>query len=293
MEFPYGEIEPTIPPGVTPPECWPEYVPVAVPVTFCARETIDSTPPGIRWGIWPLMFEQYVTDTEPTPSSKDTGALARNRAVLWKRIHRTDIPKGWYTLSTSPWRVDGFIALSPTEDYRALWHKQPRRDLRLWKEQFENISYRIEKISFDDYKKAYANSTVKKNAGSFSIEALERKYADPIGRAHMQLWGVRNIATSAIVAGISLRFSPSHNSATYEAPFITPEAKKIYAMTALIDRWFTESQQRGIQFLVFNTFWHKGEPKSWKNFSLFKSHFGPRYIAYPPVLWKFVRGKLI
>jgi len=262
-----------------------------MPRTICKREEVGTAPRGIRWSLWPLTFEQYVTDQEPDTEAAKIGNLARMRFVMWKRLHPGPAPKGWRALSKRPWRVDGFVELAVGEDYKKGWQKQARRDLRLWEEKFSNKTHRIESVSWEEYRAAYAKSTVQKNIGSDAIEALERKHATQIGRQHMALWAVRNLETGTIVAGISPRYSPALKRATYECPFILPEAKQLYAMTALLDHWFRESAKAGMTLLVFNSFWQPGEPKSWKAFSLFKSHFGPSYVAYPPTLWKFVGGK--
>jgi len=216
----------------------------------------------------------------------------RNRAVMWKRLHDGPVPKGWHKLSSLPWRVDGFVELKPETDYKAGWYKQARRDLRLWEEKFFNKGYCIEPVNFDEYARAYKKSTVAKKIGVDALDAVTRKYATQIGREHMYMCGVRNTVSGELVAGIILLYSPIFNSSKYECPFILPEAKKIYAMTALVNHWFMESLKRGVSLLVFSAFWNKGEPKSWKAFSLFKSHFGPQLVAYPPTLWKFVRGKI-
>ena len=283
-----------MPTNFVPPELWPEYVHIAMPRTVCAREEVGGKqtggPMGIRWSIWPLTVEEYITDSEP--AIDNSGTLARNRAVMWKRLHDGPVPKGWSKLSNLPWRVDGFVELMPDTDYKAGWHKQARRDLRLWEEKFLNHGYTIEPVSFDEYERTYKTSTVAKKIGLDALEVVERKHDEDIYRDNTNIFGVRNTVSRELVAGIIILYSPTHNSSKYECPFILPEAKKIYAMTALINHWFTESLKRGIMLLVFSAFWNKGEPKSWKAFSLFKSHFGPQLVAYPPTLWKLVRGKL-
>ncbi len=272
---------------------WPEYIHLAMPRTVCAREEVGGgqtgNPKGIRWSLWPLTFEEYVSDREP--AIDDSGKLARNRVMMWKRLHDGPAPKGWYKLSKNPWRVDGFVELTPDTDYKTGWYKQARRDLRLWEEKFLNKGYSIEPVSLEEYERAYKKSTVMRKVGFDPLQILRRKYATKVGRENMALWGVRN-KRGEIIAGINLRFSPTYNSTKYECPFILLEAKHVYAMTALVDHWFKESLKRGVTLLVFSCFWHKGEPKSWKAFSLFKSHFGPQLVAYPPTLWRFVRGKL-
>ena len=292
MDFPYGEITTAPPRNFAPPEMWPENITVAMPRTVCSREKVGTAPEGVRWSLWPLTFEEYVGDEEPDIAAGSQGALARNRIVIWKRVSNRQIPKGWYRSSKRPWRVDGFFELRDGENYKERWHKQARRDFRLWQEKFLHNGYAIEPVSIAEYRIAYKKSTVNKILGIDPLEVLERKYADPLGKANMTLWGVRSAATGEIIAGIAPRYSPTYASATYQCPFILPEAKGVYAMTALMDHWFAEAASRGATLLVFNSFWQPGEERGWKAFSLFKSHFGLKYVAYPPGLWRFVRGKI-
>lgn len=291
MDFPYGDIG-SIPEDFSPPEAWPEFIHAAMPRGVCRRAALKGPPPGVRWSLWPITFEEYVGDREPDIVAGKNAPLARTRFVMWKRAHRTDAPKGWLTLSRRPWRVDGYVEMKPGEDFTRGWYKQARRDLRLWQEQHLGRGYAIEEISIGEYREAFARSTVNRAVGRDPLGIVERKYANPVGRAHMRLWGVRNTHSGAIIAGLSARYSPAANSATYESPFILPEARAVYAMTGLMEHWFALEAARGTKYLVFNSFWQPGEPKSWKPFSLFKSHFGPAYVAYPPTLWKFVPGKI-
>jgi hypothetical protein len=291
MDLPFGDIV-DIPPDLVPPEIWPEYEAVAMPHAPSRREEVGTNPAGIRWGVWPIIFEEYVSDTEPVLADAAGGALAYNRAVACKRVRRTDIPPGWHQLSQMSWRIDGFAELRPGEDYTAQWHPQTRRNLRLWQTRHADKGYRIEEISMDEYRAAYKKSTVKKKIGNDPLSILERKQSSPRGREHRTTWGVRNTITGEIIAGLSLCHSPTYNSSAYESPFILPEARKVHAMTALVDHWYAESARRGIKYQVYNSFWQPGEPKDWKNFSAFKAQFGPSLIAYPPTLWHPVRGKL-
>ena len=291
MDFPFGEIVSNPPPDFVPPEAWPEYEAIAMPHAPSRREEVGTNPPGIRWGVWPIFFEEYVSDTEPVLSDAG-GALGYTRAVAWKRIHPGPIPPGWRELSKKSWRIDGFAELKPGEDYTAQWHPQARRNLRLWQTRFAGKGYRIEEISMDEYRAAYQKSTVKNKIGNDPLNILMRKQSSPRGREHRTTWGVRNTSTGEIIAGVSLCHSLTFNSSAYESPFILPEARKTYAMTALIDHWYAESLRRWIKYQVYNSFWQPGEPKDWKNFSAFKAQFGPTCVAYPPTLWKLVRGKL-
>ncbi len=293
MDFPYGELMTTPPAGFMPPEAWPEYETLALPRSPSKRESVGNNPKGIRWGVWPIYFEEYTTDTEPDMTASQSGDLAYNRAIAWNRISRTDIPAGWRVFSKQSWRVDGFVELKPGEDYTVHWHHQTRRNLRLWKSRHENKTHRIEPITMDEYRAAYKQSTVKKKIGDDPLNILERKQAIMRNLEHRKTWGVRNISTGNIIAGISLCHSPTFNSSAYESPFILPEARHTFAMTALIDHWYAESMRRGLRYQVYNSFWQPGAPKDWKNFSTFKAQFNPTCVAYPPTLWRFKGGKFI
>lgn len=291
MKFPYGELLTTVPKNFTPPEMWPEYEAASMPRSPSTREKIDADPPGIRWGIWPLYFEEYISDKEPDlVAGSAQGKLLFSRFVAWRRIERTDIPKGWRAFSKRPWRVDGFVDVE--KNYRDKWSPQARRNIRLWEKRYAQ-EYVLEKISIEEYKEAYAQSTVRKKIGFDAFNILERKEQQKETSQYRELWGIRSKATGMIIAGISFCFSPTANRCVYEAPFILPEAKKTYAMTALIDHWFASTLAHNMSQVVFSSFWQPGEASSWKNFSAFKSQFNPTCVGYPPTLWKFVRGKFL
>lgn len=275
-----------------PPEVWPEYETLALPRPPSRREAVGKNPQGVRWGVWPVYFEEYVSDTEPDLAAAESGALAYNRAVAWKRIARTDIPHGWHHLSKRAWRIDGFAELRAWEDYTARWRAQTRRNLRLWRARHNEKTHRIEPISMGEYRAAYTQSTVKEKIGNDPLNILERKHAVMRNREHRASWGVRNLATGEIIAGISFCHSPTFNSSAYESPFILPEARHTFAMTALIDHWYAESLRLGLRYQVYNSFWQPGAPRDWKNFSAFKAQFNPTCVAYPPTLWRFKTGKL-
>ncbi len=271
------------PSNFVPHEMWPEYEWVANPPSICARERVPNAPCGIRWSLWPITFEEHIGDEEP--DVKTGGALARPRLVSWKRVRRTDAPAGW-SVGAHPWRVDAYHVLLP--DYAARWNKSSRRDLRLWRQNFLDKTHRIEQISWGEYREAYKKSIVGKKIGTDQLMQLGRK----IRPGGPELWGVRNIRSGEIIAGTAMHYSPAYKSSMREAPFILPEARLCHAMTGLMDHWFARSQVLGIELQVFSYFAHPGAPKDWEGFSAFKRQFGVAEVAYPPVLYRFVWGKI-
>ncbi len=292
MKFEYGDIV-TPPENFIPREMWPEYGYVSDPPSICRREEVGTEPAGIRWGVWPLIIEEYFGDTEPDLTASAEGRLSYNRIVRWKRILNTNIPKGWKELSKKTWRVDGFFPLERHESYADFWQKNARRDLSQWKEKFLNKSHVIESISLSEYAESYGRSTVARRTHNDRLHDLLRKKALPIVQKNMDLWGVRNIKTGEIVAGMAIIHSPTFQSSSHYSPFILPEGARVYAATALMNHWFEEGLRHKEKFLVTTNFWYQGLPKSWKGFSEFKSHFGWQYVAYPPQLIRFVRGKFL
>lgn len=288
MDFSYGPLTTDIPAFFMPPDAWPEYGHEADPAPICKREPLGAG--ALRWALWPLCFEEHVGDTEPDTASFSRGTLAYNRLVTWRRIARTTGARGWFAPSKKSPEIDGFKLLQ--DDVTAGWNKNARRDLSLWQKNHEGVTHTIERISLKEYAAAYARSTIAKRYNAHRMRDLERKYALPLVAAHTDLWGVRNRATGTIVAGTAVISSPTFRASTHFAPFIHPEARAIFAATGLIYHWFADAQKKGHLFVVTTNFWYPGKPKEWKGFSEFKSHFGFSYIAYPPVLYRFVRGKL-
>lgn len=271
------------PKNFAPFEMWPEYDWIAAFPAICKREWVEGANRAVRWSLWPLTFEMQVGDTEPDLMAP--GRLRRPRVVRWNRLARTDVPPGWHE-TKFPWRVDAYHKMGP--DYRAKWRKNPRRDLKLWLERHNNKTHTIEPISIDEYRDAYKKSLTFKKVGSEQVDGMVAKY----GKTPFELVGVRNKATGEIIAGTALLYSPAYNVSMREAPFILDEARRTYAMTALMDYWFDLSLKRGTELQYVSYLSHEGSPKEWAGFSAFKRQFGLTEIAYPPILWRVVGGKI-
>src|SRR3989338_7235416 len=197
MHFLYGEMAKEVPDNFAPPEAWEEFGTLMYPPEICAREDVQG---GIRWSLWPLTFEQYISDAEPDLEKSKTGKLARNRVIAWRRI-RAESPKpnDWMQFSKKSWRIDGYHKLE-SGDYLSVWNKNARRDARLWRDTLGEL-YNVEEIPFEEFKAAYLKSTVAKKFGTSLLEVLERKMELPQVSAQIKLWGARNIKTGQIIAG--------------------------------------------------------------------------------------------
>ena len=291
MDFPYGKLLSSMPDDFVPPDLWPEYCRIADPPSICKREVLGDKPGnGERWGVWPLFFELYTGDVEPDVYKEaQMGQLRYNRIVTWHRLRTKDQPPGWYTISKNPRQVDGFIDLKQEIPHITLWNKKARRDLRRW-QTLSPSKYTIERVSLTEYGEAYKKSWTGQKIGFDRLYQVEERFKLGVGE-HIELWAVLN-TKGEIIAGNAILFSPTYLHSANLAPFTNEEGKKVYGMTALIDYWFNESKKRGYQYAVTTNFWFPGQPRGWKGFSEFKSHFGFSYVPHPPELFRFMRGKV-
>lgn len=291
MEFIYGELE-RAPAGFVPVDQWPEYAYITQPAPVCAREEVGTHPRGIRWTLWPFTFEDYVSDEEPSMADSRRGRYARSRVVTWERVRRQDVPRGWRQFSARPFRVDGVKMFKEGEDFAREWEPSAQRKLRTFKKEVAAGRYAIEPVHLEEFSAAYRQSLIGQKIENRRLADLEKKLAYPAFRDNIEYWGVRNTATGAVVAGTAIVYSPTYRGSSHFAPFILPEAREMHAATGLVEHWFAQTIARGYAFATTTNFWFKGEPEEWKGFSEFKSHFGFAYVHYPPVLYKFVLGKI-
>lgn len=288
MQFPYGAIVGSLPSGYAPRQQWPEYDQAAQVPAFMRPRSVGSTIKGIQWGLWPIMFEEYVSDDEPS-----TATDGPNRVIIWQRLTRRNVPDGWLQMSRKPGRVEGF-ALLDKDDHRRTWSESARRYARKWQTDFLHIHYDIEEISFDEFCKNYLLSTVAKKAQTLQLDILAQMLANDACAPHVTLWGARNIQTEELVAGLAIVTSQTHRASYYQAGFIKETPDNAPAMIGLMDHWFMVAKERGVRILMFGGFWHPGLPKKvWGGFSAFKAKFGLQYIEYAPPLMRFKRGTFL
>ncbi len=279
-------------PPFSPPEAWPEYGWLAEPMEFCkARETVGISPRGIRYATFPFCHEEYVGDVEPDLAESKKGLYARNRWILWKRVTDGPVPIGWRVWQWRPWRIDGVFDFDG-RSYVDAWNDDARRNLKRWRNRFDGKEFVIETVSFGAFCDAYKKSTVATRTKTFYLDILSRKRALLPADGQPELWGVRSVATGEIVAGVAVHFFSKYATSVHECPFMLPGAGKVSAPTGLMDRWFSESERRGMRTMVTPYLFRPGDPEEWRGPSDFKLHFGFRPVSYPPLLVRFVRGKL-
>ena len=288
MEFPYGKITPTLPQGCIPYEQWPEFKLEALPQPFCNPVAVGHSPKGVRWSFWPLTFEEYVSDQEPDLSVSDPHDTARYRFIMWRRVTTTRTPKGWWALSRAPSRVEGFIILRP--DYWRTWSENARRQRKKWLTQIVHKTYTTETVGLTEFEEAYKKSTVARSTLRESIKIAKQMEAASPGTVTYKV--AKRLSDGAIKAGFAYIDSSYAKSSYYAVGFYHKDTQDVPLTLGLIDEWFADAEKKGYRFLHLGQFWRPGESRAWKGFSLFKSKLNPIYIAYPPLLWRFARGKV-
>lgn len=292
MHCQYGELIQTLPEGFVPYQQWPEYHTAADIPKILHPIAVGKNPTGTRRGIWPLFVEEYVSDTEPDLLQSDPDQTAPNRIIKWHRVVRQDIPHGWRAFLQTPSRIEGFAEVFPHDAYWTHWSESARRYRKKWTQEFLGKKYTIEPIPFEEFAASYKQGTISNTVKKIFLEKLALKLLLSKDSETITLWGVRDIQTARVVAGMATITSPQHKASYYLCGFIHPAAEHDPVMLGVMDHWFGMAQKNGILFLHFGCFWKKGDPVSWKGFSTFKSKFGLQYIAYPPILVRIARGNI-
>jgi hypothetical protein len=290
MDTQYGNVIHELPEGFVPREQWPEYALAADVPPLLAPRVVGKRPVGMYRRFWPIVVEEYISDEEPVLADSDPSGVALNRMIIWQRLCRSDVPRGWRVFSSEPTRLEGFAEIQQGE-YWHQWSESARRYRKKWHEECLGSRYRISAVSYADFERAYKKSTVVKVVKNSLLDVIKRKLALPEGK-HIELWCAESLETGEFVAGMATITSPTCHGSHYISGFVTQAAGKDPAMVGLMDHWFHISHARGVRFLHFGGFWTKGSPENWKGFSLFKSKFGLKYIACPSPLFRFQRGRL-
>jgi hypothetical protein len=267
---------------------WPEY---NVAAGFLPFERAVYLPgmPGVRKGPWPLTADVFFGDRDPDtfPGAHESGP---NRMQIWQRTFRTDVPLGWFSLSKSISKIEGFVDIRQPE-YWANWSDTSTRYRNKWYRECLGKKYLIQNIDFETYRAAYLESTIAKKIHKVMLVNLEKRLSQPQG-VHIECTAAKGSKTGEIVAGMAVIHSPTFKASYYQSGFYMDSVKKEPVMVGLFDDWFQRSKQKDFMYLHLGNFWTKGDPRSWKGFSEFKSKFGPNYIAFPPDLLRFKRGSL-
>ncbi len=223
-----------------------------------------------------------MSDADPDLSLSESITPAPFRFVIWRRILRTDVPKGWLQWGSKMSALKGYCRVPPTGDVRVNWSRTVKYKALVWRKKFLNKDFEIVDTSWDEFSRGYSKSLVHKKLYGLLMRGFGGLYRDR--PENVNLWGVRHVPTGKIVAGLGVLNSPSSRSSYYSIGFYLPGFKEVPLMVGLFDHWFQYSQMNNIDLLQLGGFWQKGDPKEWKGYSTFKSKFGTEYVEYQPKL---------
>lgn len=238
---------------------------------------------GSRWFHGPMCVERFTGDIEP-----EVVRDGQWRIVVWQTLARTDRPKGW--LRGFPGMSVGLTGYAPMPDdgeYSRRWSPHARRQLAKWRKS----GWVIREISYDEYVEGYARSGQDVVLRAMFSSILRSKIRTHPGLVRM--YGAAPSADPAarIEAAFASNDVPETSESLHMLSYICPSAFDSGAGVGLMDHWFRTAGGRGVSYFDFGIFWKKGDPRSWKGFSRFKSQFGVRFFRYPTPLMRFTRGK--
>jgi hypothetical protein len=272
-----------LPKNFVPYQQWVEYDLANSLLPHVRAKEAGIHPRGLRWGRWPIYFEEYFSDREPALNDPNSPP----RLVIWHRLVRDDIPAGWRQLSKKASRLEGFATVTDM-DYARHWSESARRYLRRWLTL--QGQYAIKPVTLDEFLSSYARSGLPSWIKGNYAHILRQRARGPQAR-HLRLIAACD-KSGIMAAGMAVIDSPTCFGSYYLCGFVTPEYSELPVMLGLMDHWYASSLERAITYLHFGEFWLPGKPEHWKGFSQFKAKFGLQYIEYPPVLMRPKGGTL-
>lgn len=206
------------------------------------------------------------------------------RLIVWRPFTRTDHPTGW--LQSDLIGNIGLTGIAPvTREYWKSWSGHAQRHRTKWTHENE---WALRELSLEEFLSAYS-----KTKKEFSLKKLFSLMLARKVRGHgdrVRLIGASRAGEREVFAGFASLTIPESRQAVHLISFIHAPARGSSVGVGMMDDWFSFGQKNGLRFLDFGLFWKKGEPKSWKPWSNFKSQFGIHFIMHPSpfakIMWK-------
>ena len=273
--------------GYLPVYQWPDFNPLLTMSDFKGSSVAAGAQTGVYWRFGPFSFEKYYGDTEPTIMPLPKEKRLPIRIIMWQRLLRSDTPEPW---SSFGGRISHKIGIVKTDgEYMREWSETAKRYLKKWKNEFQDSVYAIEEVAYKEFADAYLKTgTVPSGLRGPTLWEIRMRMQNPLTSITFTV--ARNKRTGKIASGMACMQSSKLPLSYYMAGFITKRAGNDPVMTGLFDHWFKRCRREGIRYADFGGFWWKGKDNSWKGLSLFKGKFGPMYLFYPAVLYRFEFG---
>ncbi len=261
-------------------EMWPDYnlmqsiIPAMKPI---------KNGEWIEYGLWPLIVRVYQGDERPNIENK---YYLTPRILAWDRTKCDNLvdTKGWLSIGKEPRKLYGYLEIRDN-NYTQKWNETARYGFRKWQSVYRK-QYDIVEVSFKEFSTLYKQSEtytmMEKSTRDNPIKSSEKR--DTSGRLCMVYLLLREKETGILRAGLAYESSYESTNTYYSIGFLKSYQEKNPLMIGLIHEWIERERVKGIHYFNFGAFWKKGDPKSWKGYSIFKKKFGVTMVALPPSL---------
>ena len=233
---------------------------------------------GLRWRVGPFWFENFFGDEIP---SSDCGP---KRLIIWQPVSREETPKGWHkTRLLNHIKTTGYALVSHDVPYWSSWSEHARRHRRKWLAQRDD--WEVVTPSLEEFISAYKHARMDTVLRLLYIGLL--KQHDRAQGEHLHLVGMRRKGgNGTLEAGFAHVDIPEVRQSKHFISFIHDSCRDTSVGVGMMDNWFEHAFTHEIDLLDFGVFWTKGDPRSWKGFSRFKSQFGTIFVRYPYPMWR-------
>ncbi|MBP7806555.1 GNAT family N-acetyltransferase [Candidatus Gracilibacteria bacterium] len=211
-----------------------------------------------------VKFERV--DTEPTKELLKAHGFTRG-FVIWIPFRRTDIPKGWRKLAVGThFTRTGFVKIENHEYYKK-WNERARRARKKFLS-FIDSGIHIELVDQEEFVRAFQSIKVRHMFKSDYIRYY--RAMSSIGENAIRSYVCYRGDTP--ISGLAVHdYSPTES--VHLVAFMSREANSIQAGTGLIDRWFSDSVDRGIEYINFDHLRDSSMEKSQQGYTDFKLNF--------------------
>lgn len=206
---------------------------------------------GMRFGWMKRIFGKYLQlvkferiDTEPTKEMLAPHGFRRG-IVIWIPFRRTKIPAGWKRLTVGThFTRTGFVRIENREYYKK-WNERAKRARKKFLSYSHDI--RIELVDPETFIQAFQSVKVRHLFKSDYIKYY-RTMTD-IGKGSIRSYVCYH--GDSPIAGLAVH-DYSDNASVHLVAFTGKEAKPFQAGTGLVDRWFSDSTDKGIEYINFD-----------------------------------------
>lgn len=248
---------------------------------------VDAGIPLIK-KFFPVWLEFYTTSGELVlPQRRGLRIImwdeqrAEGESVLQKK-------RGWWqTKSIFTTRRAPTAYLEVRQDYFKSWSRTAKFLRNRWLKKIENKDVRIEKKNFEEFRKAYLDSQLKKRTKIFynsQMPGFEKFYKE---KANYFL--VRDLQDK-ILGGVCIVEETKLNQAVYQYVFAEKSKENAFVGVGIIDFCMRFSLDHNYPFLNLTAIYEKGQDKSWRGLTKFKLKFSPKILhfknSYFKIIWE-------